>query len=141
MSIVPEEKQFQEAAPPRVLAPVPAVGGSRRSRARLIAVGAVVAGLVLAVAVGVAALVDRGHGSAPPRRAAKAAATAKQVVLPVVVGAHVQLAESLLRSDGFSVQVQTVSGGSPAGTVVGETPAGGRPVTSGTPVRLTVSNG
>ena len=141
VSTVPERKQFHETVPPRILVPVPTDRGSCRSRARVIAVGTVVVGLVLAVGVVVAVFVDRGHGSAPISRVVKAAAAAKRRVLPVVVGAHVQLAQSVLQSEGFSVQIQTVSGASPAGTVIGESPAGGRPVASNTPIRLTVSNG
>ena len=62
-------------------------------------------------------------------------------MLPVVIGAGVQLATSTLQSEGFPVQVQTVSASSPAGMVVGEKPSGGRPVARSTRILLTVSNG
>jgi hypothetical protein len=140
VSTMPERQEFEEAVPPRLLVAVPARGDLRRSRVRLVAVIALVIGLFLAVGVVVAAFVGHGNGS-HPGRAHGVATPAKSVVLPVVVGAHVDLATSVLQSEGFPVQVRTVSGTSPAGMVVGETPSGGRPVARSTRVLLTVSNG
>jgi hypothetical protein len=139
MSTMPERPDFADVAAPRLLVAIPQAAQNGRSRGRWLALGAILAGVAIAVVVAVVALVG-GSGSSGPSRGHGVAATAK-VVLPVVVGAHAQLAESLLQGEGFSVQVHTVSGGGSAGMVVGEKPAGGRAVPKSTRVLLTVSNG
>jgi PASTA domain len=141
MSSMPERQELRDAIPPRLLVAVPATDKTGPSRSRRIAAGMLLLGIVLGLSVVVAAFLDRGHGSSPPSRAHGAATPAKSVVLPVVIGAHVELATSVLRGEGFPVQVRTVSGSSPAGMVVGQTPSGGRPVARSTRVLLTVSSG
>jgi hypothetical protein len=137
---MPERPEFADA-PPRLLVAMPAGDTSGRWHRRRLAAGAIVVGLVLAVAVIVVALVGGGHGSANPPRAHRVAAPVERVVLPVVVGAHLQLARSVLQSEGFAVHVRTVSGRGAAGMVIGQKPTGGRPVAKSTGVLLTVSNG
>jgi hypothetical protein len=138
---MPQKSEFGDSAPPRLLVAVPAGSRPRPSRFRWFAIGAVVAGLALALGVVVAALVDRGHGTPTTRHAHNVAAPASSVVLPFVVGAGQQLATSVLQGEGFPVHVRTVADSSPAGTVVAEKPAGGRPVARSTRVLLTISNG
>ena len=139
MSTMPERPDFADVAAPRLLRRRPT--GSRKGQAArpVAGRGAILAGVVLAVAVAVVAVVGGSGTSSPPRAHGVAATTT--VVLPVVVGAHAQLAESVLQGEGFSVQVHTVSGGGSAGMVVGEKPAGGRPVAKSHPRAAAVSNG
>lgn len=139
MSSLPERPNYGELAPPRLLVAVPRAEGSRTSRGRRVATAAILAGLVLGAVAIVVALLDRSGSSTAPR--GHQVVATPRVVLPVVLGSHLQLAESVLQSEGFPVKVHTVSGRGPSGMVVGETPTGGRPIAKSTRVILTVSGG
>jgi len=62
-------------------------------------------------------------------------------LVPNVVGKKLERAEKLLAKANFTAQGERVNSTEPAGTVVGQTPAGGSRVEAGSLVTLEVSNG
>ena len=63
------------------------------------------------------------------------------VTVPGVVGSSADAAVSTLRGAGLNAVSETAASSEPAGTVIGQSPAGGTEVSSGTTVSITVSNG
>jgi eukaryotic-like serine/threonine-protein kinase len=66
---------------------------------------------------------------------------AKQVAVPVVVGADQANAEAKLRQEGFKTDATPKTSQRPAGEVIGQDPAGGERADKGSTVELTVSSG
>jgi serine/threonine-protein kinase len=65
----------------------------------------------------------------------------KPITVPSVLGQPVQSAESQLRGLGFNVAQTPVEDTEPAGTVVGQSPAGGETARKGSTITLRVSQG
>ena len=64
-----------------------------------------------------------------------------KVIVPSVTGETLNVARTVLQNEGFTVSVINVTNNNPAGTVIGENPAGGTKVDKGSSVQLTVSTG
>jgi beta-lactam-binding protein with PASTA domain/tRNA A-37 threonylcarbamoyl transferase component Bud32 len=66
---------------------------------------------------------------------------AKQVTVPMVVGADQANAEAKLRQEGFKTDATPKTSQRPAGEVIGQDPSGGERADKGSTVELTVSSG
>jgi len=109
---------------------------ARRQRVKAAGTAACAAAAIASAAVAVPLTLSGTGSGAPPA----SQATEAQRVMPVVIGDNLRTAETIISAaiPGPHFTIRYAQGTEPAGTVIAQTPAGGRPIEPGSQITLVV---